>query len=201
LEAIEKAVDLRSASRHWQAHFRSGAQTIGVMDGQDVLWHESSGIWGVFAKTQGRRGSERPWNAFGQKPYQFRSNMIVEINPPAQGADQNLQGAFARDTNGCRWVMHQGRMSVPGRRVTEDDFISATGALQDARPIGWHIAFAAGRCSVSYLILSVGRGRYRFMRALVSSQALFEERVKLELRSEKLNLCQAWSPVSGATIH
>lgn len=81
----------------------------------------------MFGKTGGKGGTLRSWNGFGQKPHDFRSNIIVEINMPTQGIDRNLQAVFATDRNGRHWLLHQGRMSVAGSRVTEADFIAATG--------------------------------------------------------------------------
>jgi hypothetical protein len=127
LKAIESKSQTRSIAALWQRSFREGAEVIGQMGGNDVLWHARLGIWGLFGKTHGKGGNTRDWNAFGQKPGSFRSNIIVEINQPPSGIDTNLQAVFARDGQERMWLMHQGRMSVSGSRVTEADFISATG--------------------------------------------------------------------------
>lgn len=127
LKAVESRAETRSIAALWQRSFRDGAEIIGSMDGRDVLWHGRLGIWGSFGKTQGKGGVSRDWNPFGQKPGAFRSNIIVEINQPPAGIDTNLQAVFARDAERRLWLLHQGRMSVAGSRVTEADFISATG--------------------------------------------------------------------------
>lgn len=134
LKAIEPAGQVRSTAARWRKLFQEDAAVVGRLEGQPVFWHEDLGIWGMFGKTAGRGGIERDWNSFGQKPYAFRSNIIVEINPPTRGIDQNLQGIFALDNKNVRWVLHQGRMSVPGKRITELDFINATG-LQPAKVV------------------------------------------------------------------
>ncbi|KAB1068603.1 hypothetical protein [Methylobacterium planeticum] len=126
MRALEKRSEVRSAAAVLRSAFAEGAKKIGALAGEDVLWHEQFGIWGIFGKTRGRGGVQRDWNAFGQKPFDFRSNIVVEINQPNDGIDQNLQGIFARDDAGSRWLLHQGRMSVPARRITEADFIAAT---------------------------------------------------------------------------
>jgi hypothetical protein len=138
MRAVEKRNEIRAASAQWRKAFADGATIIGQMDGRNVLWHEALGIWGYFGKISGKGGIKRDYNTFGQKPVSFRSNTVVEINPPPQGIDQNLQGVFAIDPSGCRWILHQGRMSVPGSRVTEQDFIEATGQ----RPIA--VTFSEG---------------------------------------------------------
>lgn len=127
MKALEKASEIRATAAHWKKAFKSGSEVIGTLGGGDVFWHERLGIWGMFGKTRGRGGIERGWNPFGQKTIAFRSNMIVEINQPPAGIDRNLQGVFATDAKGARWILHQGRMSVSGSRVTESDFVNATG--------------------------------------------------------------------------
>lgn len=91
MKALEKGADVRAAMALWREGFKKGAQTIGTMAGQEVRWHENPGIWGMFGRTHGRGGIERSWNPFGQMPFTFRNNMIVEINPPPNGIDQNLR--------------------------------------------------------------------------------------------------------------
>jgi hypothetical protein len=126
MRAVEKRAEVQSAGARLRTAFTDGAEQIGHLSSLDVHWHERLGVWGAFGTTPGRGDVLRAWNPFGQKPHNFRSNMIVEINPPNRGIDQNLQGLFAVDDDGRRWLLHQGRMSVSGSRVTEADFIAAT---------------------------------------------------------------------------
>ena len=127
MKALERDSDIRDMAATWQKAFRQGADVIGKMDGNDVLWHGRLGIWGAFSKTRGKANIIRDWNPFGRHPRDFRSNMIVEINQPPSGIDRNIQAVFARDERGKNWLLRQGRMSVTGMRVTEADFIAATG--------------------------------------------------------------------------
>lgn len=138
MEALEKRGEVTTVLATWKRAFAEGAEIIGTMGGQDVFWHEALGIWGMFGTTHGKEDIVRPWNAFGQKPHDLRGNIIVEINMPPRGIDQNLQAVFATDSKGRRWLLHQGRMSVAGARVTEADFIAATGL----KPTG--VAFSDG---------------------------------------------------------
>jgi hypothetical protein len=144
MQALEKVTEIRAAATLWQKAFRQGADVIGTMSGKDVLWHPRLEIWGAFGKTGGKRGIERDWNAFGQQPRTFRSNMIVEINQPPSGIDTNLQAVFARNAQDQLWLLHQGRMSVAGKRVTEANFIAATGlkpivvTFSDTRTRAYH---------------------------------------------------------------
>jgi len=127
MKALEKRADVRAQLAAWRRAFSANAQPIGTMSSENVMWHEALGIWGMFGQTGGKGGSLRAWNAFGQKPNSFRSNIVVEINMPSEGIDQNLQAVFASDAQGRPWLLHQGRMSVAGSRVTEADFMTATG--------------------------------------------------------------------------
>jgi hypothetical protein len=95
--------------------------------GGEVYWHERLGTWGLFHDTDGKHGETRPWNAFGHIPSTFGQNIVVEINQPRFGIDTDLQSVFATDSAGKTWVLHQGRMSVPGVRITEADFVAVTG--------------------------------------------------------------------------
>lgn len=127
MRAIEKRAEVAATAKAWRRAFEEGSEVIGTMGAQPVLWHERLGIWGLFGQTHGKEPTGRSWNAFGQRPQAFRSNIIVEINQPPRGIDTNLQAVFALDGQGRRWLLHQGRMSVTGSRVTEADFIAATG--------------------------------------------------------------------------
>jgi hypothetical protein len=128
MKAIEKRAEIKAAAAKWQDKFINGAEKIGEMEGKPVWWHETLGVWALFGKTHGRGGIVRDWNAFGQQPHGFRSHIVVEVNQPPRGIDQNLQAVFARNS-GKIWLLHQGRMSVSGSRVTEQDFIDATGLV------------------------------------------------------------------------
>lgn len=127
MRAIEKKAEVVATLKLRRHAFEDGSEVIGTMGSQPVLWHERLGIWGLFGQTYGKEATGRSWNAFGQRPQAFRDNIIVEINQPPRGIDTNLQAIFALDSQQRKWLLHQGRMSVAGSRVTEADFIAATG--------------------------------------------------------------------------
>ncbi len=149
MKAIEKGREVSAIATLWQHAFRAGATVVGPLEGRDVLWHERLGIWGSFGKTRGKAGIERDWNPFGQKPVSFRSNIVVEINQPPAGIDRNVQAVFARDDAGNPWLLHQGRMSVSGSRVTEADFIAAT----TLKPID--VAFSDGSLGAYHKVVQL----------------------------------------------
>ncbi|MBY3195167.1 hypothetical protein [Rhizobium laguerreae] len=150
MKALEKRAEIRAQLAVWRKAFGVGAEPIGTMSGQSVMWHDALGIWGVFGQTGGKGGSLRAWNAFGQKPNAFRSNIVVEINMPSEGVDQNLQALFATDIQGRPWLLHQGRMSVAGSRVTEADFVVATG-LKPSK-----VSFSDGTFGAYHKVVNLG---------------------------------------------
>lgn len=129
LKAIEAQSGIASATSRWLRSFKEGAVAIGTLSGRDVWWHESLGIWGSF-RLQGDNSTHQ-WNGFGQVPNSFRKNLVVEINPPYRGKNTNVQGVVATDSNQKSWILHQGRMSIPKRRITQLDFAQSTALKPD----------------------------------------------------------------------
>lgn len=56
MKAFEKRNEIRAMLSAWRQAFGEGADSIGTMSGQNVLWHESLGIWGMFGQTGGKGG-------------------------------------------------------------------------------------------------------------------------------------------------
>lgn len=126
LKSIEKVAPSKTALRDFTEAFANGAKEIGRMGGP-VLWHEDLGLWGTFGETWLSNENRRPWNSFGQIPSAFRDHIIVEINPPKAGKNTNVQGVFATDQAGRRWILHQGRMTIRGHIVTQGEFARFSG--------------------------------------------------------------------------
>lgn len=125
LSAIEKRKSVRRAVNDLHQKFRRHSQNLsGLRD--TTYWHPSLGLWGHFRVWERRDGSDRYWNAFGTVPHLPRQNIIVEINPPPNARYRNMQGVLARAQDGTRWLFHKGRMSIPGRIITEEDFAAVT---------------------------------------------------------------------------
>jgi hypothetical protein len=124
--AVESPRETIDALASWRRSFAKGAKRL-AWGSKTVLWHEPLGVWGYFGETVRTDGSTREWNVFGEVPHVFKENMVVEINPPRSGANLNLQGVFATDGRGRRWLLHQGRMSVPEKRIKQSDFAALTG--------------------------------------------------------------------------
>lgn len=92
-----------------------------ITKGGIVYWHDKIKMWGYFHK--GGRVSEGHgyWNVFGRRPFAFKSNIIVEINPPSVDLNGNAQGLIGR-YKGKLLLLHQGRLHPKGVRVTEEMF-------------------------------------------------------------------------------
>ena len=126
--AVESPREAADALATWKKRFAKGAKRL-AWGTKTVFWHEPLGVWGFFGESMRTDGSLREWNVFGEIPRAFKENMVVEINPPRNGANLNLQGVFATDAGGRRWLLHQGRMSVPERRIKQSDFAALTGLV------------------------------------------------------------------------
>ncbi len=126
MAALETSKECTKARADFEKLFTDGAEELRGMRGT-AFWHEDLGIWGHFGRALRTDGTERIWSPFGQLPANFRSHIVVEINTPISGQDLDLQGAFARDKSGHRWLLHQGRMSISGKRITQQDFRTQSG--------------------------------------------------------------------------
>lgn len=96
-----------------------------------ILWSQGLGLWfySDYASALGK-GKTRYWNAFGlsQSPPRQSSmlSIVCEINPPIDGLNKYVQGAFARDDNGHVWLLHRGRIGGGkpgiGRKLFFDNY-------------------------------------------------------------------------------
>ncbi|RVU20118.1 hypothetical protein [Methylobacterium oryzihabitans] len=119
--AIEKKSDVCAAMKEWQRKFEEGSDRLPGMQGS-IDWHPSLKLWGSFGGWRKGNGAFRYWNAFGMERPNFRQNIIVEINPPDQGSNKIMQGVLALDARQSRWILHKGRLSIPGKGISENEF-------------------------------------------------------------------------------
>lgn len=122
LHAIERQIETAEAVKQWKRAFSEGAEDAG----SSIYIHRYPPLWGQFARVKRTDGTVRYWNAFGVRRTNGPLDHVVEINPPRSGANRHLQGVIARDGKGRRWVLHRGRMRVPGAVVTEELFNAYT---------------------------------------------------------------------------
>ncbi|MBN9220165.1 MAG: hypothetical protein J0I79_19645 [Mesorhizobium sp.] len=121
LEAVESRSGIRVCVNLFERKFAIGGRKIsGLKHG--AIWQERLGVWGYFSESGRRTPPEKYWNVFGQQPTRLRDNMLVEIKPPGAGKNLNRQGVLAKDGQGHRWLLHQGRFHPRGIRVTEEMF-------------------------------------------------------------------------------
>jgi hypothetical protein len=121
LEAVESRSAIHACVNLFERKFAIGGRKIsGLKHG--AIWQEQLGVWGYFSESGRRTPPEKYWNVFGQQPARLRDNMLVEINPPGAGKNLNRQGVLAKDEQGHRWLLHQGRLHPRGIRVTEEMF-------------------------------------------------------------------------------
>lgn len=95
---------------------------------EDCFIHRSQAL-GLFFYSKKIEGS-RYWNAFGLSDFTPKENSmlpnICEINPPVEGLNKRVQGAFARDSDIFIWLLHRGRIGGGkrgiGRKLFFDNF-------------------------------------------------------------------------------
>ncbi len=117
-QALEEKSEIKTALKDLEHHFCVGAKKKAGMDG-NIYWHEKYSCWGCLGKPS---FPTRYWIPFGIINKNHRQNMIVEINPATSGINTNVQGLIARDGNGNRWLMHQGRLHPRDVRISQDMF-------------------------------------------------------------------------------
>jgi hypothetical protein len=116
LELIIDAKTVRTAMKSVREQLVAVAsdkrrQKIGFHGGSDVYaihWCPRLKIWVLFEKLDNRY-----WNSFGiSRPDPEKSLQItVEVNPPLEGIDRKMGGAFARDPQtGDVYFVHRGRI-------------------------------------------------------------------------------------------
>lgn len=74
-----------------------------------ICWSHALGLWFYSEKLQNRY-----WNVFSLSEIPPKQNsmlsIVCEINPPIEGLNKRVQGAFARDNSGHIWLLHRGRI-------------------------------------------------------------------------------------------
>ena len=100
-----------------------------------INWSKNLGLWFHSRKLEGtfnfeRIAISRYWNAFGLSEVVPKQNsmlpIVCEINPPLEGLEKRVQGAFARD-NGRIWLLHRGKIGGGrpgiGRRLFFENYL------------------------------------------------------------------------------
>ena len=116
LELVVDAKTTRAAMKSVQEQLASVAtdkrrQKVGHHGGSDthtLHWSAPLKLWVLFQKLDNRY-----WNAFGiMRPDPDKSLQItVEVNPPLEGIERKMGGAFARDpSTGSLYLVHRGRI-------------------------------------------------------------------------------------------
>ncbi len=123
--AVESQSGIFKAYQDWIAKFAVNSQAF-MYEGEPGYWHPQLGLAGFFHR---KTSDDKPigyWNAFARTNLSFRSNLVVQINPPAEGINSNVQGLIGRDENGHRWILHNGRLHPGKVRITEEMFDAAS---------------------------------------------------------------------------
>ncbi|HEX3664699.1 MAG TPA: hypothetical protein VHU23_05660 [Rhizomicrobium sp.] len=132
LFAVENKREIKEAVEMWNRKLLVGTKLSTGMGGC-IAWNPSEKYWCHFAgfdkRGKHKKSSERSyWNPFGLVPERYRKNMIVQINPPDAGKNTNREGVVAKDSRGRIWVLHGGRLSLPNRTLSGEEFHEAAGS-------------------------------------------------------------------------
>jgi hypothetical protein len=123
----ERRREIASAVSDWRK--------LTAADGEATLWraaprywNETHGYWAFFGRTTANTPlGWRYWNAFGIRPGDLKKTMAVEINPPQAGVAEGIQGLFAREAGGQRWILHGGRLHIGRTRLASGKFAELSG--------------------------------------------------------------------------
>jgi hypothetical protein len=98
-----------------------------------VFWREMDGIWGLF-EPRTPNNKRRFWICFGTvRPEETKtSNITVEINPPNEGINRRVGGAFLSDSTGALFIGHTGRVGGNRRGIRPSSFKAM---YSDQKPI------------------------------------------------------------------
>jgi len=91
----------------------------------DLYWHARLGIWGVFEPQPPVSSGRRFWILFGTSnpSEQAMLPITVEINPPHEGIDARVGGAFLRDEKGRTFIAHNGRVGGGRKGIGQSAFM------------------------------------------------------------------------------
>ncbi len=142
---VTSTTDSLRTFQELEANFASGAMPfpqhdVGWPGGHarlDIFWHPTEAVWGTFQRTPpGATNRKTPcfWICFGtQSPEKVASlDIAVETNPPHQGVDARLGGAFAIDDAGHVYLLHSGRVGGGKRGVSPARFLETCTDLNTA---------------------------------------------------------------------
>lgn len=115
-----------ASDRVWLG-YQGGAENV------EAHWLPQLGIWSAFRI----EGDNRYWNAFGLgDPFEVTGttvDIVVEINPPLEGIDRRIAGAFGCDADENLYLLHRGKIGGGREGVGKEnflDFYQREGALR-----------------------------------------------------------------------
>lgn len=128
LEAIVDEREIRHAMKAVQEQLKAVAterrrQTVGFPGGnvtKTIHWSAPLKLWAMFDTARNRY-----WNAFGiARPDRDKSLAItVEVNPPIEGLNRKVGGAFGRDpATGELYFLHRGRIGGGQKGIGQELF-------------------------------------------------------------------------------
>src|SRR5437867_1488924 len=114
LVPLVKVKDIRSAFETLRGRMTRGTnpyqRTLGYRGGSElatVNWRPQERIWAHYNPSS---IPNRYWCCYGVEDPSGREllEITAEINPPREGVDRRIRGAFVRDLNGRVYLVHSG---------------------------------------------------------------------------------------------
>ena len=121
-----------NAVKRAQAKFEKLVRETATQSQQMQLGHQGGGMdvdvnfirplnfWIGFADARNRH-----WNALGTgNPFREGHSIVAEINPPKEGINRRISGAFIKDTEGRIYLAHRGRVGGGRKGIGKKAFMS-----------------------------------------------------------------------------
>lgn len=114
LQTVTEKTEVQKAYKLYYDHMIKKGQKVrkwitwpGESIEADVFWHPELHIWAHF---NSEAIDNRYWCIFGDRHIDDFSmmNISCEVNPPFDGYDRRIQGAFLKDSSGKYYVAHKG---------------------------------------------------------------------------------------------
>lgn len=177
MKILESWREIAKAQESFASDVRSHSSkavdvTIGFQSGntdREVLWLPDMGFWAHLGDPpRGKSQGNRYWNVFGLgEPYGMVP-ITCEINPPREGINRQVAGAFATDAEGKIHVLHRGILNAGGR----------VPKAEVRRSFRWHWALVddGDRTSKVMPIAEIGSGDFIFvLRDFIREVARFKD--------------------------
>lgn len=117
------AANVELVARLCEGAISLGRLSVGFRGGQvqaDVFYRADLDLWMAFGEEENRY-----WTAygFGAPGRRFTASIVTEINPPREGIERGIAGAFAVDSTGAIYLLHRGKIGGGRKGISKSLFL------------------------------------------------------------------------------